>query len=208
MLNTRNKLCKTCNINPRHTWRTECVSCIKDKEYAKAKLKNAKDRANQRINVRLQGVDEEDRETLREVIKTHVWPFLKTRQIQIKVSKGKVTSERKKLVKELDRVFSLWIRKRDWNKCVMCGTSENVQNGHLFSRANLSTRWDEINCNAQCWKHNIMHENDSKPYTDWFIKNYGQAMYDDLRDRWHWKPFKVTNDWIKEKIEYYSKGLQ
>ena len=207
MLNKPIRVCKTCQKSPRHTGRTECLVCIQKKQKELAKVAQAKARAQSRINIRMQWVDEEDRDSLREKIKDTVWPFLKNRQIQIKVSKWKTTSERWKLVKELDRVFSIFIRNRDNHTCVICWSAEYPNNGHLFSRANLSTRWDEINCNCQCASDNILHEQDPKPYTDWFIKNYGQHMYDDLRDRWHWKPFKVTNEWIREKIEYYKSKI-
>ena len=198
------KLCKTCNEKERHSWRTECLSCIQKKQNEKAKIYASKQRAKQRVNVRLQWVDEIDRDNLRETIKTYISPFLKNKQIIIKVSKWKVKSEKQKLRDKLDSVFSLYIRKRDEYKCVICWSIENPQNWHLFSRVNLSTRWDEINCNCQCASCNILHENDSKPYTDWFIKNYWQCMYDDLRDRWHGKPLKLTNEWYEEKIAYYT----
>lgn len=207
MLNPPIRVCKTCQKSPRFTGRTECLVCIQKKAKDLAKVAQAKARAQSRINIRMQWVDEEDRDSLREKIKETVWPFLKNRQIQIKVSKGKTTSERWKLTKELDRVFSIFIRNRDNSICIVCGSREYPNNGHLFSRANLSTRWDEINCSCQCAKCNILHENDSKPYTDWFILNYGQHMYDDLRERWHGKPFKVTNDWIRDKIEYYRSKI-
>mgnify|MGYP003403394761 CR=1 FL=1 len=168
---------------------------------------DAKKRAESRVNVRIQWVDEEDRDSLREVVINAVWPFLKTRQIQIKVSKGKTSSERVKIRKELDRVFSLFIRKRDSNTCVVCWSTDNPNNWHLFSRSNLSTRWDEVNCNCQCASCNILHEANPRPYTEWFKREYWEAMYEDLESRWNGKPFKVTNNWIKEKIEYYKSKL-
>ena len=50
--------------------------------------------------------------------------------------------------RELDRVFSLYIRKRD-PKCACCGRPAEVC-GHFIPRGKLSTRWDEDNCFGWC----------------------------------------------------------
>jgi hypothetical protein len=71
-------------------------------------------------------------------------------------------SERKKLVKEADRVFSLYIRARDV-ECVVCGSWERLQCGHVFTRAYYSTRWDEENAFCQCASCNYRHEFDPMP---------------------------------------------
>lgn len=63
-----------------------------------------------------------------------------------------------KLVADLDKVFSLFIRARDMNEegvssCVTCGklmTLKTSQCGHFISRRHYATRWEEKNCAAQC----------------------------------------------------------
>lgn len=187
---------------------SKCCSqkCQNKFELQKRKEKVAK--ANDRINISIQGIEDDVRDKAKDDIRAVIEPYLKNKKLTIKVGRWKVRTDYQKLRDKLDTVFSIWIRERDGNKCVMCWSTENVQNWHLFSRVNLSTRWDEINCNAQCARHNILHEQDSKPYTDWFIENYWQSMYEDLRDRWHWKPFKITTAWLEEKIEYYSKNVK
>jgi hypothetical protein len=75
---------------------------------------------------------------------------------------------RSQLEKELDRVFSIFIRMRDSNEdgdavCFTCGKSDkwvNMDNGHYISRVHRSTRWNELNCHVQCKRCNIfMHGN-------------------------------------------------
>ena len=63
-----------------------------------------------------------------------------------------------KLKKELDTIFSLYIRLRESEEgLVQCFTCHKVshyksgmQNGHFQSRKHLATRWDEENCQVQC----------------------------------------------------------
>jgi hypothetical protein len=81
-------------------------------------------------------------------------------------------TKRKKLVSKLDKVFSLYIRKRD-KKCVCCGKTENLQNGHLITRAKYSVRWSELNCHCQCRGCNMLHEFQPHIFINWFLKKYG-----------------------------------
>lgn len=60
---------------------------------------------------------------------------------------------RTQLVKEADRVFSLYVRERDkWKPCVTCGKlwEETFQCGHFQSRRHYNTRWMEKNAHGQC----------------------------------------------------------
>jgi len=64
----------------------------------------------------------------------------------------------KGLKAKLDRVFSKYIRMRDSDedgivKCITCGkwvAYIDADAGHFISRKNLSTRYMEQNCHAQC----------------------------------------------------------
>ena len=72
------------------------------------------------------------------------------------VAKKNVTT----LVNKLDKVFSLYIRKRDampyggrYFKCISCGRVlpfEQADCGHFWSRRHMATRFDEDNCNSEC----------------------------------------------------------
>lgn len=76
--------------------------------------------------------------------------------------KAKVTQKlrfsRTNLVKEADRVFSLYIRERDkWLPCITCETpwEDTFQCGHFMSRRHLNTRWVKTNAHWQCPKCNL-----------------------------------------------------
>lgn len=88
-------------------------------------------------------------------------------------------SQRKKLVKRLDKVFSLFIRKRDGH-CVICGKTERLTAGHLITRAKYSVRWDERNVFCQCAGCNLTHEHNSHIFTDWYIRKFGLNAYQNL----------------------------
>lgn len=73
----------------------------------------------------------------------------------------------------VDIPFNAYIRNRDGNKCVQCGTTENVQCGHVIPKNNhLNVRWDEENAYAQCGYHNKKHHYDSVPYNKWLMNRY------------------------------------
>jgi hypothetical protein len=69
---------------------------------------------------------------------------------------------RSKLIKKLDKVFSLYIRlrfaKNEIAQCFTCGKKDHykrLQCGHFQSRKYYSTRYDEINCQVQCAGCNV-----------------------------------------------------
>jgi len=67
-------------------------------------------------------------------------------------------NKRSSLIKKLDSIFSIYIRKSRSDKngnttCITCGKIEYWKNqdcGHFISRRNNSTRWDERNVDTQC----------------------------------------------------------
>lgn len=119
-----------------------------------------------------------------------------------KLKKAKKRS-RKSLVKELDRVFSIFIRNRDGNRCVQCGSMEKLTNGHLFSRVNHSTRWDELNCACQCSGCNMRHEYEFEPFRRIMEARIGKKKYNDLWFRHN--QTKIFKDYeLEEKIEHYK----
>jgi hypothetical protein len=94
---------------------------------------------------------------------------------------------RKGLLRKLDELVSQITLLRE-PTCVMCGSKEQLGNGHLFSRRNLALRWDiriDGNCHTQCWRHNFLHSSrDSQPYYDWFISKFGLDRWRDLHTEW------------------------
>lgn len=80
---------------------------------------------------------------------------------------------------KLDRIFSIFIRKRDtkdYGFCVSCGkpiTFENCDCGHYINRQHMATRFDEHNCNAQCRQCNRFDEGNIQGYRKGLIKKIG-----------------------------------
>lgn len=87
------------------------------------------------------------------------------------------------LKRKADLLFSNFIRNRDKWKCVVCGATENIQNGHLIKRGKMGTRYDEDNCHALCSSCNYRDQYEPQHYTNWFIKNYGAPLYDKLYEK-------------------------
>lgn len=64
---------------------------------------------------------------------------------------------RSRMIKEADRVWSLYIRERDkWLPCITCGAAwtDTMQAWHFQSRRHLNTRWEVFNWAGQCVKCN------------------------------------------------------
>ena len=72
---------------------------------------------------------------------------------------------------KLDKEFSLYIRLRDsmpngYFRCISCGEIkpfEQADCGHYINRQHMNTRYDEMNCNAQCRK---AKKNQTRRYSD------------------------------------------
>jgi hypothetical protein len=89
-----------------------------------------------------------------------------------------------KLKKELDRVFSIFIRQRDKGKCYTCNVKKDpkqMQCGHFFTRARMATRWNETNCHCQCVGCNIFKSGNIAEYAVRLEKEYGQGIIQKLR---------------------------
>lgn len=117
-----------------------------------------------------------------------------------------MTKKRKRsaIVRDLDREFSIFIRRRDGNRCVVCGSDHMPQCGHLFSRVAYSTRWDELNCHCQCAKCNINHERDHWPFTKWFLEKFGKKALGDLHAKYN-KPRKFLDHELQELLNEYRR---
>jgi len=97
---------------------------------------------------------------------------------------------RKSLVKKLDTIFSEYIRLRKANKrgivsCYTCGKKAywkgaGMQNGHFMSRKSYSTRWEELNCQVQCYTCNVMRYGEQYKYGLELQKEYGKDLPEQL----------------------------
>lgn len=116
------------------------------------------------------------------------------------------TVTKTKLKKELDKVFSIFIRKRDKGVCISCGVKKDIkemQCGHYISRGNMSTRWDEENCYCQCVSCNVFKNGNYPAFTVALQRKFG----DDFPKKLYKRGKKVkqwTTKEIKELIEHYG----
>jgi hypothetical protein len=93
------------------------------------------------------------------------------------------------LKKEADRLFSIFIRKRDTDedgmvKCCTCQTvrkwNDRMQCGHWIHRDVLSTRYDESNCHGQCVGCNMFGGGKEHKHEKYIIARHGAAERDRL----------------------------
>lgn len=112
---------------------------------------------------------------------------------------------RKGLVRKLDNLVSLYVRKRD-KRCFTCGSLDKLGCGHLFTRAWYSVRWDGLNCHAQCWGCNFRHEHDPAAYQLKFIDRYGLEAYRELYRKAH-TITKFSDLRLKELINEFEERL-
>ena len=126
-----------------------------------------------------------------------------TRKYQ-KIPKLKVKSK-KLLIKELDTIFSLYIRQRDNATCYTCGKQGSVktmQNGHYISRSFHGTRWDEENCHCQCVGCNVYRNGNMSEYALRLINDYGVDILQELNDK---KMNSLTANDLELLIEKYNR---
>ncbi len=96
--------------------------------------------------------------------------------------------KRSTVVKALDKVFSLYVRQRHANldgfvECVTCERSNHwkkMQCGHFMSRAKYSTRWNELNCQVQCYGCNVMQQGQQYKFSVWLDKEHGEGTSEEL----------------------------
>jgi len=97
-------------------------------------------------------------------------------------------TKRKKLIEKLDKVFSVYIRRRfakdDIAECFTCGKQDHwkkLQNGHFQSRKHYATRWHELNCQVQCAGCNVFRYGEQYK----FSKKLDLTYYDGLAEELH-----------------------
>lgn len=134
--------------------------------------------------------------------------------VAIALKKGKQVENKEtisSLKKELDTVFSLWIRLRNADKdgMVLCYTSgkkmhwEKSQCGHFISRRHINTRWDPMNCQVQSVSENVFNQGNAPEFQRRLVADFGQPAVDKLfilRD----SPSKLDRMTLRWKIDYYS----
>ena len=125
---------------------------------------------------------------------------------------------RKETVKKLDKAFADYIKARD-GECMQAKTEDGkwaevhgrcngpLTCGHLITRSNYSTRWDEANAFGQCLSHNLIHEHHPEYMTEWYIGKYGLDKYQQLTFKSRQRSGIKTNDMLV-LIEYYHQKTE
>lgn len=121
--------------------------------------------------------------------------------------KTKKQFSRSKLIKEADRVFSLYIRWRDsWKPCCTCWTAwtENAQCGHFMSRRYTNTRWTAHNAHGQCYRCNMILSGEQFKHWQYINEIYTPAHAITLHSL-AISSHKTTDYEILETIQHYYK---
>lgn len=96
---------------------------------------------------------------------------------------SKIKPKRNTLKNKLDKVFSQYIRLRDMLpnttvfRCISCGKIYPITEadcGHYINRQHMSTRFSEVNCNAQCRRCNRYDEGNMSGYRQGLVRKYGE----------------------------------
>jgi len=83
------------------------------------------------------------------------------------------------------------ILRAKYQKCVLCGKTQRLQCGHIFSRDTITTSFDihdKGNCHCQCDGCNQVHKKDMWIYYDWYIGKWGKDEFDKLYGRYKNNP--------------------
>lgn len=121
------------------------------------------------------------------------------------------TRSKPNLTKKLDKVFSAYIRLRDampsgYFKCISCGQIkpfEQADCGHFFSRKNMSVRFDEDDCHAECRSCNRFSSDHLIAYQTNLIRKVGIQRFELLSAKAHqtkhWSDFE-----LEAMIKHYT----
>jgi len=107
------------------------------------------------------------------------------------------------LKKELDRVFSIYIRQKYDKSCYTCGKVGTLQNGHFVPRQYLATRWDENNCRPQCVGCNIFGNGKPLDFEERLKKDLGDDFVEEMKLTRH-QSLKLDRHWYTAEIEKYK----
>jgi hypothetical protein len=119
---------------------------------------------------------------------------------------------------KLDRVFSEYIRLRDtaghskegYFRCISCGQIKPYSQadcGHYIGRQHMATRYNEINCNAQCRFCNRFNEGMKGGYRQGLVKKYGEDKVL-LLEASQRNTAKISDFEYEELIKFYQQKIK
>ena len=141
-------------------------------------------------------------------------PWNKAKQTQEK-KKVKAGLSKPALIKELDKLFSYYVRlknsdKNGYCRCISCGKIffwKDIQNGHYMSRRYMSTRFAEDNCRPQCVACNIFNQGNIQMYRRALVRSIGEQRVDliEVRARQERREWSLFD--LKQMIDFYKKQV-
>lgn len=140
---------------------------------------------------------------------------LKTRKWTSQSTLKPKTKSLSKLKKDLDAIFSKFVRFRDsdingYGKCYTCGKHDFYKNahcGHWIPRNILITRWEENNCRWQCIGCNLYGNGKFLDFEEHLKKDLSDEIVEKMKANRH-TIFKIDRVWYNEKIEYYKSKVK
>lgn len=116
---------------------------------------------------------------------------------------------------KLDVVFSEFIRLRDSKadgtfQCISCGRTLSYNQadcGHYINRKHMSTRFSEMNCNAQCRSCNRFDEGNIQGYRRGLIGKHGESAVILLEARKN-QVNKIADYEYQTMISHYRKEIK
>lgn len=131
----------------------------------------------------------------------------KVRIVKEKPLKGAKRPNKRNLAwykKELDRVFSIYVRSIYPKVCYTCGKpAERLQCGHYISRQYLATRWSKENCRPQCWGCNGYGKGQPLIFEENLKREYGNDFVEEMKASRH-QIIKLDIPWYTKEIEKYE----
>tara|TARA_R100001530_G_scaffold133076_1_gene106060 strand:- start:336 stop:743 length:408 start_codon:yes stop_codon:yes gene_type:complete len=121
-----------------------------------------------------------------------------------------------KLKKELDKIFSIYIRIRDATEtglcqCITCNKvahyKSGMQCGHFQSRSFLATRFNEYNCQVQCVGCNMFKQGEQWKFGIALNAKYGEGTSRELEELAR-TTIKLSRIDYEEQIRYYKAIVQ
>lgn len=137
-----------------------------------------------------------------------------------KKSKERKSLKRKKITRlHVWNLLSQWVRLRDClettgtllkGKCKTCGKQflyGNLQGGHVIDGHTGRNYLDERGVFIQCVGCNVFKHGNKEIFIPWFIKTYGQELYDELlrekeAHKWTQDELLKLKEDLEEKIKY------
>ena len=118
--------------------------------------------------------------------------------------------------KKLDTVFSQYIRLRDMIgksctfQCISCGKIKPINQadcGHYINRQHMATRFNEMNCNAQCRSCNRFDEGNMQGYRRNLVFRHGEQKVQ-LLESMNYETREYTEFEYKLLIDHYKKEIK